>query len=231
MVITLPESSHSGKRPTSWTLASVAAHDIALSAWIANQSLPVATAAPREKPVFLAPRPADPVQRHPAPRTSSGSASGLPALPVVPVIEPPSINLPTISAAVGAPSFDASAYELRGTFAAGSDSPFGKLADAGKDFTEGMVDRRVEPRPGNPIPRYPPALSASGVNGSVTVRFVVDTAGSVDRGSVRVIYATHPLFEKAVLEALLRMRFVPAEIGKTKVRQLVELPFHFQMTR
>jgi protein TonB len=230
MVITLPESSHSGKQPTSWTLASVAAHVIALSAWIANQSLPVATATPRETPVFLAPRHAETAQRQAVSRTSSG-APGLPTLPVVPVIEPPSVNLPTISAAVGTPGFDASAYELRGTFAAGSDSPFGRLADPGRDFPEGMVDRRVEPRPGNPIPRYPPALSASGVNGSVTVRFVVDTAGSVDRESVRVIYATHPLFEKAVLEALLRMRFVPAEIGRAKVRQLVELPFHFQVTR
>jgi protein TonB len=230
MVITLPESSHTGKRPTSWTLASGAAHVIALSAWIAHQSLPVATATARETPVFLAPRHAEAVQRQAAPRTSSG-APGLPRLRVVPVIEAPSVTLPVISAAIGASGFDAPAYELRGTFAAGSDSPFEKLPDPGKAFTEGMVDRRVEPRPGNPIPRYPPALSASGVNGSVTVRFVVDTAGGVDRASVRVIYATHQLFEKSVLEALVRMRFVPAEIGRARVRQLVELPFHFQVTR
>jgi TonB family protein len=63
------------------------------------------------------------------------------------------------------------------------------------------------------------------------VRFVVDTLGAVDRASVQVLHATHALFESSVLEVLLRMRFVPAQVGHRNVRQLVEMPFHFRVER
>lgn len=230
MVITLPESSHRGKRSTSWTLVSAFAHVGALALVTATQALPSATAVPREQTVFLDPPKAAPITARPEPRGVPGAAA-LPASPSVPVFEAPSIILPTLPMTTGAASVDPSAYELRGGFGATTGSPLDRVVDPNNTFDENSVDRRVEPRAGNPVPRYPPSLSAAGINGSVTVRFVVDSAGTVDRSTVRVIFATHRLFEQSVLEALVRMRFVPAEVGKSKVRQLVELPFHFQISR
>jgi outer membrane biosynthesis protein TonB len=40
-----------------------------------------------------------------------------------------------------------------------------------------------------------------------------------------------PLFDEAVRSALGRMRFAPAEIAGRKVRQLVEMPFVFALSR
>ena len=231
MLLTLPESSFRGKRSTSWTLASVAAHAGVLLLWLSRQGLSVATADPREHTTrFVAPRPAEvrprPVDRVAMPTTNLNSLPGVPTF-TAPVIDLPSINAPALPT-----SFDASAYELRGIAAApgfgANDTP---APAPGTVLTEHTVDRRVEPRAGNPIPRYPPSLASMGVSGRVIMRFVVDSLGAVDRGSVEALLSTHPLFEKSVREALVRMRFVPAMLGKSKVAQLVEMPFHFEIKR
>jgi protein TonB len=39
------------------------------------------------------------------------------------------------------------------------------------------------------------------------------------------------LFEDAVRVALRRMRFIPAEVGGRRVRQLVQMPFVFTLAR
>jgi outer membrane biosynthesis protein TonB len=68
------------------------------------------------------------------------------------------------------------------------------------------------------------------VAGRVVARFVVDTLGRVEPGSVQVVAADHPLFAATVREALGAMRFRPARAGGVRVRQLVELPFAFAVT-
>jgi TonB family protein len=98
-------------------------------------------------------------------------------------------------------------------------------------FDASAVDRAVEPIRGNPTPRYPPALASAGFEGSVTVRFVVDTLGTVERASVTVVHTSHALLEQSVREALIHMRFLPAEARGRKVRQLVEQSFQFAIRR
>ena len=49
--------------------------------------------------------------------------------------------------------------------------------------------------------------------------------------SFKVIRTTHELFATAVKNALPRMRFIPAEVGDKKVRQLVQQPFSFAITK
>jgi protein TonB len=51
----------------------------------------------------------------------------------------------------------------------------------------------------------------------------------VERGTVRVVDATHPAFGEAARAAVAAMRFRPAEVGGRPVRQLVELPFEFRL--
>ncbi|NJN05990.1 MAG: hypothetical protein HC814_05950 [Rhodobacteraceae bacterium] len=60
---------------------------------------------------------------------------------------------------------------------------------------------------------------------------MVDTLGRVEPGSFRVLDSAHPLFERAVRDALGAMRFVPAEAGGRRVRQVVEQSFLFTLRR
>jgi TonB family protein len=89
------------------------------------------------------------------------------------------------------------------------------------------VDREVVPLPTNPAPRYPAELRAAGIQGSVFARFVVDTAGRVRMETVSVDASDHPRFAEAVIEALRRSRYTPAELRGRKVPQLVVQPFVF----
>lgn len=89
------------------------------------------------------------------------------------------------------------------------------------------VDREVVPLSTNPAPRYPATLRAAGIQGSVFARFVVDTTGRVRMETVKVDAADHPLFSEAVIDALRRSRYTPAELRGRKVPQLVVQPFVF----
>ncbi|HUR00887.1 MAG TPA: energy transducer TonB [Gemmatimonadaceae bacterium] len=94
-----------------------------------------------------------------------------------------------------------------------------------------QVERQAAVAPGNLPPRYPEALRASGIEGQVVATFVISAEGRYEDGSVRFVKSDNPLFERAVQAALGRMRFVPAEIGGRKVRQLVQMPFVFTLQR
>ncbi|MFN8581124.1 MAG: energy transducer TonB [Gemmatimonadaceae bacterium] len=93
------------------------------------------------------------------------------------------------------------------------------------------VDAPVQPLPGNAPPRYPTLLAAAGVEGRTVARFVVDTLGRVEPGSIMIVQSSHTLFERAVRDALEHHHFTAAMVGNHKVRQLVEQTFGFQLTR
>ena len=96
-------------------------------------------------------------------------------------------------------------------------------------FSEIEVDSvaAIDPEGGGPV--YPQELIDQGIEGTVLLRFVVDTVGRVDLVTVRVIREAHPGFETAVREALPRMRYRAAQLNGQKVRQLVEQPFTFRI--
>lgn len=91
------------------------------------------------------------------------------------------------------------------------------------------VDSAAERDPASAAPVYPAALEARGVQGSVIVRFVVDSTGLVDMASVMTVEATAPEFDRAVREAMPGMRFRPAKVGQRPVRQLAEQLFRFEV--
>jgi protein TonB len=78
-----------------------------------------------------------------------------------------------------------------------------------------------------PAPRYPKHLEAAGLQGRVLVEFVIDTAGRVEPGSVRSLESTHPAFEEAAQEAMLRSLFEPARLSGHPVRQLTRQSVRF----
>lgn len=103
---------------------------------------------------------------------------------------------------------------------------------ASREFAGGVFDwRQVEKQalqvPGVGVPVYPELLKEAGFSGEVVVSFVIDTTGRAEVGTLRVLRATRPEFTKAVRDAVPHLRFLPAESGGRRVRQLVELPFLF----
>jgi bla regulator protein blaR1 len=98
-------------------------------------------------------------------------------------------------------------------------------------FREFQVEKRVTPLPGSARPRYPDALRKQHVEGAVLAQFVVNPTGQPDVSTFKVLTSDNVLFTSAVKSALAGMRFKPAEVGGRPVRQVVELPFQFSLSR
>lgn len=98
-------------------------------------------------------------------------------------------------------------------------------------FTIAQVDSAVTVDPTSAAPVYPPALQKLGVEGSVMVRYVVDSLGHADLSTLQIIRSSRIEFAIAVREALPNMRFTPARMGTKAVPQLVEQPFNFRIQK
>ena len=96
-------------------------------------------------------------------------------------------------------------------------------------YTVLEVDTTVMRSENSAAPAYPIDLLKQHIEGSVIVRYVVDTTGFADTSSLEIVSATNPGFAQSVRDALPYMRFSPAKIGSTKVRQLVQQPFQFRI--
>ena len=98
-------------------------------------------------------------------------------------------------------------------------------------FFEFQVEKPVAPAPGSCSPKYPEMLRTAGVSGEVQAQFIVDTTGRVQAGSFKVLKTTHELFSTEVRKATACFRYLPAETGGKKVRQLVQQPFTFDIAK
>lgn len=98
-------------------------------------------------------------------------------------------------------------------------------------YFEFQVEKQAQQLPGIGNVRYPDSLRTANVQGVVLAQFVVDERGEVEPGTFRALQSDHPLFSNAVERALPAMRFSAAEIAGTKVRQLVQQPFTFSLSR
>ncbi|MGQ0539472.1 MAG: energy transducer TonB [Gemmatimonadaceae bacterium] len=98
-------------------------------------------------------------------------------------------------------------------------------------YFEFQVEKPVVQAPGSSQPRYPDILRQAGVEGEVLAQFVVDTTGRAEANSFKVLKSSHDLFAQSVRSSLSGMRFIPAEVGGRKVKQLVQQPFAFAITK
>jgi periplasmic protein TonB len=98
-------------------------------------------------------------------------------------------------------------------------------------YFEFQVEKPVVPAPGNAGPRYPEILKSANVEGEVLAQFVVDTSGRVEMGTFKVLKSSHDLFTQAVKTSLQNAKYLAAEVGGKKVKQLVQQPFQFQLTK
>jgi periplasmic protein TonB len=97
-------------------------------------------------------------------------------------------------------------------------------------FTELEVEKPAA-MAGSPSMAYPEVLRSAQVEGTVLASFVVDTSGYADLSTFTVLRSDHVLFTEAVRRALGRIRYLPAEVGGRKVKQLVQQPFQFRLNR
>lgn len=226
----------SGSRPRSrrsarWTFTSVAIHAaIVMLALVATSEATTSTAAEpirADTIVYVVPRQETPR----TPTTPNSVAGGGIVLP-----ESPRITVPTdvaLPAVPTVPTFDVGrafdANTRAAVFGAGLGS--GPVSHEGAPgvHTATTVDRAVLASADNPRPDYPRALRAAGVEGEVLVTFVVDSAGRVEPGSIRVVQATHEQFADAVRRWLPRTRYRPAEVGGRRVRQYVQQQVGFAL--
>ena len=76
-------------------------------------------------------------------------------------------------------------------------------------------------------PRYPEALRQAGIEGSVTVTYIVDVAGLVEPSSIRIVSSDHPAFSAAVLASVGTAQFTPGRVQGRAVRVLVRQIIRF----
>lgn len=153
-------------------------------------------------------------------------------------IDQPRLMIPPVGMPRELPSIDAGAgWPVIGTNSVPGreDGPItgsylGSGASPGGVLTADGVERTVALRHAAE-PAYPAALRQLGVEGAVRVLFVVDTLGRVELASVDVRASAHEAFSEAVRAVLPRLRFAPARVAGRPVRQLVEMPFVFSLTR
>ena len=105
------------------------------------------------------------------------------------------------------------------------------VVQSDQPYFEFQVEKPVVPAPGSTSPRYPDMLRQAGVEGEVLAQFVVDTTGRAEPNSLKILKSSHDLFIQSVKNALPQMKFIPAEVGGRKVKQLVQQPFSFSIAK
>jgi protein TonB len=190
---------------------------------------------PKPEPPKAEPKPPPPVPTPPPPRIEAPPPpKGFQTLQA-PVEIPVSIPQVDLSARItreddfsGKGVAGGSSEGVAGGTAGGTGT--GPAVDMSQPFREHQVEVAVSPL-GNVSPTYPSSLRESGVEGQVVVEFVVNENGRVDPGSVKIIESSHALFTSSVRTALEKMRFSPAKVGGTSVKQYVRQPFTFKLER
>jgi periplasmic protein TonB len=237
MFTTLVESRAVRQRSISGTITSVVLHAAAIAAAVAlsvTRSTGASEAPTPVKPMILY-RPAKPTPPVPQPARASNPQPAQPSLPTaalrtipVPVSIPtsiPPIDFTAASTRDDEPIFIGGTRHGLGTSSLGT-----ALSGAPGDAVEERFMERAPRVLGDPVsPRYPNALRERGIAGQVVIRFVIDTLGRAEPGSVVVLDATHPLFAESVKNVLGSYRFSPGEIAGKKLRTLVQMPFAFTL--
>jgi len=126
---------------------------------------------------------------------------------------------------------DFSGKGVAGGKASGVEGGKAPIVNSDQPYFEFQVEKPVVPAPGSTSPRYPDMLRQAGVEGEVLAQFVVDTTGRAEANSLKILKSSHDLFVQSVRNALPQMRFIPAEVGGRKVKQLVQQPFTFSIAK
>jgi protein TonB len=192
---------------------------------------------PPKKPDAPKPKAPMPKVEVPMPRVEA------PAPPQGFKVVPPPVSIPTNLPAIDLSKAltnenDFSGKGVAGGSADGVKGGTGKDGDTGKSagakeeehgpYMEFQVEKPVQ-KIGGEAPEYPSALKDQGIEGQVMAQFVVNENGRYEPGTLKILNSSNSAFTAAVKDALPRMRFSAAQIGGKKVKQLVQMPFQFNI--
>ncbi len=76
-------------------------------------------------------------------------------------------------------------------------------------------------------PGYPEALRRAGIEGAVTVTYIVDATGFVEPSSIRIVSSDQPAFAAAVVESVGKAQFTAGRVHGQAVRVLVRQVIRF----
>lgn len=134
----------------------------------------------------------------------------LPPAPVDPVSIPPVTPGPPIDPAL-----------LRRILSTGNPGP----TPTGRDTVSvgSVLDAAMVDEPAvivhQPSPRYPPVLQQAGLDGRVTVEFIIDTTGHLEAPSFRILESSNAGFNAAAEATVRHSVFRPARVHGHPVRQ------------
>ena len=74
-------------------------------------------------------------------------------------------------------------------------------------------------------------LRSANVEGEVLAQFVVDTTGRAEMGTFKVLKSTHELFTQRRQERAAEHAVLSGRSRRSKVKQLVQKPFQFSLTK
>ena len=224
---------------TRWLTTSIVTHGLVIGLAIATTR--AALNAPRVIPaedamlVFLPKPPAPPPAEPKEPRSGT----------IVSVAAPPALGFQTVVAPTEVPKLippvdlnqhplDPRDFTGRGTEGGVADGVVGGSVPVTMDViyeaTADIAGFHPAVVLSQPMPQYPPALASIGLEGRVAVEFVIDTTGTVERGSIKVLQSTQPAFEAAARTAIAGSLFRPAHVRGVNVRQLTRQSVHFVAT-
>jgi periplasmic protein TonB len=126
---------------------------------------------------------------------------------------------------------DFSGKGVAGGIAKGVEGGKAPVPQGDQPYFDFQVEKPVVMAPGAQGPAYPDMLRTAGIEGQVLAQFVVDTTGRAEMSTFKALKSDNDLFTTAVKNALQRMRFLPAEVGGRRVKQLVQQPFQFSLNR
>jgi TonB family protein len=78
-------------------------------------------------------------------------------------------------------------------------------------------------------PVYPPAALRHGVEGDVTLQYVIDEDGRVQAASVRVLDANYQEFVDAAVETVVASEYTAARVGACPVKSVVQQRVRFRV--
>jgi TonB family protein len=231
MLDTLIESRSHKRRNTSGTIVAATAHGLVIiaAAYATATASPSKPDAPTDHLRWVQPiTPRATRASDATPSKPRNATASMPAIPRVSVDIPS--NLPSVNIPLRAISSDREVFATVGSRSDQGETNMGPALNGRQAYDATEVESQVAIETGM-RPEYPASLRSSGVEGRVTVEFVVDETGKASPSSLRILSSTNELFAQSVRRAVMQSRFKPASIAGKPVAQLVQQLFVFKLDR
>ena len=232
----LLETKAKKQRSLGGTVISIVLHTVLIAAAVVlTKKTADALEKPKEEKVVLTetkkePEPEKPKEAPPPDQVVAQAAPPKGFQVLTPPIEVPDVIPDVDLSRKATDEADFSGKGVQGGIAKGVEGGTGPVI-SDQPYFDFQVEKPVVMAPGAQGPAYPDMLRSAGIEGTVLAQFVVDTTGRADMASFKALKSDNDLFTTAVKNALQRMRFLPAEVGGRKVKQLVQQPFQFSLNR